>query len=315
MDFWGIADAMNKSFSPGFVREPLRIVDSIPVFSHEDAYVDNYRRIAADHLAVATTAMENPYIENALWAQLDQSTRELMTNRLSEGAAVLDVGVGLGRILGPLAQYRRFGIDISLDYLVRARAQGIEVAFARAEDMPYPDGVFDAVVCCDVLEHVLEFDHVVRQILRVLRPGGWLFVRVPYREDLKGYLQKDLPYEFIHLRNFDEHSIRLYFEKIHRCELIQTTFVAPYWQGETRLRYRMVPADAPVRGLVDGASLLGAGLDAEGAALLESMLRVSEEQLVAWINRIKVDAPALFEAIRPHLIHAIEMNAVIGKPS
>ncbi|MFX8075194.1 class I SAM-dependent methyltransferase, partial [Acinetobacter baumannii] len=79
------------------------------------------------------------------------------------------------------------GIDISLDYLRRAREAGISVCFSRIEDMPYKDGFFDAIVCTDVLEHVLDLNYCTAQILRVLRPGGVLILRVPHNDLLEVY--------------------------------------------------------------------------------------------------------------------------------
>jgi len=204
---------------PGYVKPPLEVIDGIPVFSAHDRYVENYKKIASDHLSAMQPGSDNPFIENELWIRLDQSTRDLINKYVADGACILDVGVGLGRVLGPLDRLQRYGVDISHDYLQKARQNNIEVAFSRIEDMPYEDGFFDAVVTCDVLEHVIDLHACTTQILRVLKPGGHLIVRVPYKEDLKVYLQEGLPYEFIHLRNFDEHSIRLYFQKIHECKV------------------------------------------------------------------------------------------------
>jgi hypothetical protein len=148
----------------------------------------------------------------------------------------------------------------------------------------------------------------------VLKPGGYLIVRVPYREDLKVYLQEGLAYEFIHLRNFDEHSIKLFFEKIHRCNVLEISTTVPYWQGETRLRYKLPQQEAAIRTLLDSGRLKQLGIDKEGKDILKSISQISEERLTAWINKIKQDAPALFDWISPYFILDIEMNVVIQKP-
>lgn len=297
-----------------FSRRPHEIVDGIPIFSKTDRYVENYKKIASDHMAAMKPESDNPFIENELWMLLEESTRSLINKYVTEGASILDVGVGLGRVLSPLDKLQRYGIDISLDYLRKAREKGISVAFARIEDMPYRDEFFDAVVTCDVLEHVLDLHACTTQILRVLRPGGYLVVRVPYKEDLKVYLQEGLAYEFIHLRNFDEHSIRLFFEKIHNCRVLEISTVAPYWQGETRLRYKLPPKGAAVLSLAENDKLKQLGIDSEGKEILQSIVSISEERLVAWINKIKQEMPALFDYISPYLILDIEMNVVIQKP-
>jgi SAM-dependent methyltransferase len=46
-------------------------------------------------------------------------------------------------------------------------------------DMPYADGAFDAVLCNHVLEHVDDDRLAMREIRRVLRPGGWAILMTP----------------------------------------------------------------------------------------------------------------------------------------
>lgn len=299
---------------PKFLRQPISIVDGIPVFSTSDRYVDNYTQIAADHLAAMRPDADNPFIENELWTCLEESTRAFINTHVPDGSSILDVGVGLGRVLAPITRLQRYGIDISLDYLRRAQSNGINVAFSRIEDMPFVDHLFDAVVTCDVLEHVLDLHACTTQILRVLKPGGHLIIRVPYREDLKVYLQEGLPYEFIHLRNFDENSVRLFFQKIHGCKVLEIKTVAPYWQGETRLRYRLPQRGVEIASLLGSEELKKIGLDADGERIIKSLGSISEESITAWINKIKQESPKLFDFMAPHFILDIEMNVVIQKP-
>lgn len=46
-------------------------------------------------------------------------------------------------------------------------------------DIQYPADSFDAVICNHVLEHVTDDRKAMREILRVLRPGGWALLQVP----------------------------------------------------------------------------------------------------------------------------------------
>src|SRR5262245_52290352 len=120
-----------------FDREPLRSAGGIPVFIEGDEYVANYERIASDHLVAAAESCHNPFIDEALWGQAEDSTAELIARHASAGSRILDVGVGLGRLLSRFPEFERHGIDISMDYLHRAKSVGIEVALARVEDLPY----------------------------------------------------------------------------------------------------------------------------------------------------------------------------------
>lgn len=55
------------------------------------------------------------------------------------------------------------------------------------EALPFNDGVFDAVISNAVLEHVKDPFQCAREILRVLKPGGDLFVCVPFLQPVHGY--------------------------------------------------------------------------------------------------------------------------------
>lgn len=206
-----------SGYSVEFSRPCLAVVDSIPVFMQRDAYVDTYERISQDHLAHADATGGNPFMDEVLWRETEDATAGQVAPLVQVGTRLLDVGVGLGRLLERFPQCERYGIDISLPYLHRTANLGIRVGAARVEDIPYPDASFEVLLCTDVLEHVLDPNLACREMLRVLRPGGHLVIRVPYREDLSGYLRPDFPYQFAHLRNFDEHALRLLATRIMSC--------------------------------------------------------------------------------------------------
>ncbi|MBV9196220.1 MAG: 3-demethylubiquinone-9 3-O-methyltransferase [Solirubrobacterales bacterium] len=96
------------------------------------------------------------------------------------GLRVLDVGCGGGLLAEALAGCgcSVTGIDPSRGSLAVARehaARGgwqIDYHPGVAESLPLPDGAVDAVVCCDVLEHVRRPRQAVAEAARVLRPGG-----------------------------------------------------------------------------------------------------------------------------------------------
>jgi SAM-dependent methyltransferase len=46
-------------------------------------------------------------------------------------------------------------------------------------DAPHPDDSFDAIVCSHVLEHIPDDRAAMRELRRILRPGGWAIVQVP----------------------------------------------------------------------------------------------------------------------------------------
>ncbi|MFZ1560318.1 MAG: class I SAM-dependent methyltransferase, partial [Saprospiraceae bacterium] len=141
-----------------YSKKPLKYEDGIPIFSHMSKYVENYERISADHINEMNSSGANPFIDERLWNQIEDSTINLLLKHTS-GGKILDVGVGLGRLLSKIDginnNFEKYGFDISLNYLRIAKSKGISVCLSLIEDMPYQENSFDAIVCTDVLEHVL----------------------------------------------------------------------------------------------------------------------------------------------------------------
>jgi ubiquinone/menaquinone biosynthesis C-methylase UbiE/catechol 2,3-dioxygenase-like lactoylglutathione lyase family enzyme len=89
--------------------------------------------------------------------------------------SLLEVGVGSGRLLARLAErgWDVAGIDAAprMLELARARVPGARLEVARAEELPFGDASFDAVVAVGVLEYG-DLEKSLRELARVLRPGG-----------------------------------------------------------------------------------------------------------------------------------------------
>jgi 2-polyprenyl-6-hydroxyphenyl methylase/3-demethylubiquinone-9 3-methyltransferase len=100
---------------------------------------------------------------------------------LAPGALrILDVGCGGGLLAEEFARLgcKVTGVDPSVASLDVARAhardEGLDIEYLEAtgDQLPFADGTFPAIYCCDVLEHVPDVRATVREIARVLAPGG-----------------------------------------------------------------------------------------------------------------------------------------------
>jgi len=92
----------------------------------------------------------------------------------------LDVGCGGGDLLKQIGMEQGVGIDLSLYNLnIAKRKPGLILLQADAENLPFKDNVFDAVICSEVLEHLLNPDIAVGEISRILKKNGCCVISVP----------------------------------------------------------------------------------------------------------------------------------------
>jgi ubiquinone/menaquinone biosynthesis C-methylase UbiE len=155
-------------------------------------------------------------------------TIDLERLMLGPGRRVLDLGCGTGRHLAAAAEVDgvfAVGIDRHFPDLQEVRRRVNDhrgwgficgrtaVLFGEATALPFLDKSFDAVICAEVLEHVVNDRAVVAEALRVLTTGGVLAVSVPRRfpEAVMWRLSKSY-------RNAPGGHVRIYREKA----LIQT---------------------------------------------------------------------------------------------
>lgn len=93
--------------------------------------------------------------------------------RASATANVLEIGCGEGMLLAALPGANKYGIDPSVQALVKAKKRSAgECAVARAEELPFPAESFDLVVTVGVMEHFEDPDAATTEICRVLKPSG-----------------------------------------------------------------------------------------------------------------------------------------------
>ena len=107
-----------------------------------------------------------------------------------EHAMLLDCGCGTGNNLSMLRRYgRAVGIDLTWSGLAFARGRGARALVqASATSLPFPDASFDVVTSFDVIYALEDTDEAaaLREMSRVLRPGGHLVINVAAMDLLRG---------------------------------------------------------------------------------------------------------------------------------
>jgi SAM-dependent methyltransferase len=169
---------------------------------------------------------------------------------LESGCRILDIGCGDGRHVAAAA--RRPGVFVAgadrrfKDLYGCVRRMAFErkmktlkspwaLAAADILALPFPEGAFDLVICCEVLEHVADHERAAAELARVLKPGKTLVVSVPR------YLPERICWAFSeayagtsggHVRIYRQHEVRrllegfgLSFRRRHYAHALHS----PYW--------------------------------------------------------------------------------------
>ena len=125
----------------------------------------------------------NPERQQLLAEILNPPTRDILSSLPKiAGAKVLDLGCGQGNTTRCLADALDPALCIGLeydaalvDYAQTSTQNPRSVRFQQgdATQLPFPDASFDVVFCRYLLIHMAEPERVVREMLRVVRPGGY----------------------------------------------------------------------------------------------------------------------------------------------
>ncbi len=112
-----------------------------------------------------------PKVVNSLLASLEPLGR------------VLDIGCGDGGLTIEYAKHcsEVLGVELASEACRLAHASGLNVIRANLEGLhlPLADASFDVVVAGEIIEHMTDTDHLLDEITRVLKPGGYCIITTP----------------------------------------------------------------------------------------------------------------------------------------
>lgn len=121
-----------------------------------------------------------PFYERFIRGTLSAELQSLLA--LAPDCRVLDAGGGTGRIAQALTADSAMVVvaDVSLAMLREAdQKEKLHLTCAETEVLPYADETFERVLMVDALHHVRGQDQAVKEMLRVLKPGGRLVIEEP----------------------------------------------------------------------------------------------------------------------------------------
>ena len=152
------------------------------------------------------TPFDNNYFSSGPYAEVsfDRYSQYWWSNRFyaklvdrfgPEGGKVLELGCGLGHLLGWLVgDYEVFGADINQWALLQARKNVPNGKFilSSAEELgAFPDGSFQVVIAKHVVEHLADPVHAMAEISRVLANQGLFLMATPNTSSLARAVKKD----------------------------------------------------------------------------------------------------------------------------
>lgn len=142
----------------------------------------------ADCLPGATNAMDY----DAYYTEVNLSVSGFINQRVEEilmgfsgyrqTNRLLEIGFGAGALLRAAnrAGWSAEGVEISKTAAEHVREEGLTVFCGDLLEAGYPEGHFDVVVATELLEHVDDPESLVREVVRILRPGGLFWATTPH---------------------------------------------------------------------------------------------------------------------------------------
>lgn len=139
-----------------------------------------------------------------------------IVQRYGAGKDVFEVGCGTGLILGRVAEFARSaaGIDLSAGMLAKAAARGLNVAQASATALPIATASVDVAYSFKVLAHIPDIEGALREMARVVRPGGWVLAEFYNARSIRRLVKAIKPPTAISEQSHDEHVYTRYDDAV-----------------------------------------------------------------------------------------------------
>ncbi|MEM8537043.1 MAG: bifunctional 2-polyprenyl-6-hydroxyphenol methylase/3-demethylubiquinol 3-O-methyltransferase UbiG [Pseudomonadota bacterium] len=191
-------------------------------------------------LTIYDTVANNWWSDDIRWVR---TLKNMVPGRLAwfdkaidwTGKDVLDLGCAGGFMAEALDDRGATvtGIDPAAEAIAAAKShaaqenRNIRYDVCVGEALPYDDQSFDAVVCVDVLEHVQDLNKVIKEIARVLRPGGILFYDTINRNPLARIVTVTVAEDILRILPKGTHDPKMFIKPAELMAVFQHAGLVP----------------------------------------------------------------------------------------
>lgn len=124
------------------------------------------------------------------WRARERRVKQILKRSNTLGR-ILDVGCATGILLSGIQRYgwECYGVEPNLEAAEYARNRfGLEVFNGYLEDISFPDNYFDVITMMDVLEHIYDLTTTLKEVFRIIKPGGYFIGNIPNADAWERYL-------------------------------------------------------------------------------------------------------------------------------
>jgi len=136
-----------------------------------------------DYVKMQTVSSLSHEEEKHVWAEGQRRfVRDIIKN-LKKEDSILDCACGDGIGIEELGRlgFDAIGVDLAEPKLERARKKNLKVFNSDMHDLSiFADHQFSVIICSHTLEHAYNPDKVIENFRRILKPGGLLFIVLPF---------------------------------------------------------------------------------------------------------------------------------------
>ena len=174
-------------------------------------------------------------------SQRIEKIRKILYYMIRDGGKkkILDIGCGDRKLVAPLCRKNHcYGVDVARSPLRRAKEGGMAVIQSDFErgGLPFKDNCFDIVICSEVIEHVVNTDHLLREINRVLpQDYGHVVLSFPNVAQPLSWLMLILDYPPKYSARYKSPHVRDFTLKTMRVALENSGFQLEHVEGTSRL--------------------------------------------------------------------------------